>query len=84
MVAPKGMRGLRLPLDELAVPNWVVIMGLWGQYTYWKPICAPRLFIPPCSETLQPPERPKRADTVEKLQIFPDGKFIYTLTISKF
>ena len=24
------------------------------------------------------------ADTVEKLQIFPDGKFIYTLTISKF
>jgi hypothetical protein len=30
------------------------------------------------------PERLLWVDTVEKLQIFPDGKFIYTLTISKF
>ena len=29
-------------------------------------------------------ECPFLADTVEKLQIFPNGKFIYTLTISKF
>ena len=29
-------------------------------------------------------ERLQSADTVEKLQIFPDGKIIYAVTISKF